>query len=160
MWKRWLVIGIAVVLGLNVALCSIGVFVSEPEDSVPSVTVEPTRRPVPTAVRVKVEPTVDANREARLEAMRSEARDLWNELQKMRTDPEFIRCGYAPRGCGPGADWNRRLQDLNDRTGMAFLGMYGFSPMDMWNIGVDYFSGQPGNEILVSRVKKGLGLSP
>ncbi len=79
----------------------------------------------------------------------------------MRDDPEFLRCGYGA-GCGPGADWDRRLQNLRDRmsgqVGMAFLGKYGFVPMDMWFVGTDYFDGRPGNEVLVARIKKGLGL--
>ena len=103
--------------------------------------------------------TPNANREAGLESMRREARILWDELQTMRTDPEFIRCGYA-QSCGPGADWDRRIKNLNDRTGLAFQLKYGFLPLDMWPIGVDYFSGQAGNRTLVDRVKKGLGLSP
>ena len=88
---------------------------------------------------------------------RQAARALWAELQKMRTDPEFLQCGYGA-GCGPGAAWQRRVKNLNEQGGRPLFAQYGFVVTDLLSIGMDYMEGRPGDIRLEARVKEGLGL--
>ena len=191
-WKRLLVFGVAGLLVLNVALCSVGLLVSEPETPpssgktayvpgmntwvpgtpnptatrvrivVPTpnalmstpVRIPPTPKPAPTAV-ARLSPTPRPAPQA--DPYRQEAKVLWNELQKMRADPEFLRCGYGA-GCGPGAAWQRRVKNLNEQGGRRLFEQYGFVVTDLLSIGMDYMEHRPGDVRLEARVKKGLGL--
>ncbi len=85
----------------------------------------------------------------------AEARQLWNELQEMKNDPEFLLCGYG-EGCGPGAAWARRVNLLSDKVDASFSLSFGFYPSDLWSLGTDYMSGNLGDPRIEQRVKEGL----
>ena len=84
-----------------------------------------------------------------------EAWVLWDELQQLRVNREFLTCGYAPACIG--ARWAAKVKDLQDRVTPDFFLTYGFHPNDLWTLGMDYMEGRPGNITLEKRVRDGLG---